>query len=263
MDCERGAHGTLWLGNFLHGFWEIRKEVEEMRRKKDMKIETKFGLAALAVALTCGPMVAQEGPDPAGAPADEALLVPPGGPGGPGAEGFVDQDGPGGPRAPMGPGAERHDRFERGPQGGHREFALSRLLSDPEIQQKVGISADQVAKIRQQESAFRKTEIRQRADLEIKRIDLRDMLAAEKPDRAAIDRQLQEISTSQLAIEKARIDFRLNMKDALTPDQREKLRQTLRERWQARRGPGMRAPQGTTPGNPTGDAQGPEPKPGE
>jgi len=227
-----------------------------------MKIETKIGLAAMALALSCGPMLAQEAPDPWGAPVDEAMLGP-GGPGDPGAEGLVDQDGPGGPRGRMGPGAERREGFERGPRGGHREFALSRLLSDPEIQQKVGISAEQVAKIRQQESTFRKAEIRQRADAEVKRIDLRDMLSAEKPDRAAIDRQLQDISASQLAMEKARIDFRLNMKEALTPEQREKLRQAVRERWEARRGPGMRGPRGARPGGPAATGQGQESKPGE
>lgn len=226
-----------------------------------MKIETKFGLATLALALSCGPMVAQEGPGPGEPPADEAMLVPPG-PGAPGTEASADQNGPGGPRGPMGPRAERRGGFDRGLWGGHREFALSRLLSDPEIQQKVGVSGEQVAKIRQQESAFRKTEIRQRADIAVKRLDLRDLLAADMPDRAAIGRQLQEISTSQLALEKARVDFRLNMKDALTADQRQKLRTALQEKWQARRSQGGRGLRGPRPEGPSGgQAQGT--KPGE
>jgi Spy/CpxP family protein refolding chaperone len=121
------------------------------------------------------------------------------------------------------------------------------LLNDPEIRQKVGISSEQVAKIRQQELTFRKSEIRQRADLEVKRIDLRELLEADKSDRVAIDRQLQEISTSQLAMAKLRVDFRLNMKDALTPEQREKLKQALRDRSQGRGGPGRRGPGGRGP----------------
>lgn len=226
-----------------------------------MRIETKFGLVALALALSCGPMLAQEGPEP-GEPADEAMLLPPG-PGAPGAEGLVDPGGPDRPRGPMGPGAERRRGFERGPRGGHGEFGLSRLLSDPDIQQKVGVSADQVAKIRQQESAFRKTEIKQRADIEVKRLDLRDLLAADKPDRSAVDRQLQEISASQLTLEKARIDFRLNMKDALTADQRQKLRAALQEKWQARRSQGGRGSRGPRPGGPGGNGQAQGTKPGE
>ncbi len=206
-----------------------------------MKIAMKMGLAALAMALSCGVMVAQDGPrDFAGAPG--GAVMGPGGPGG-GDEGFVDPDGPGGPGGARDGGRGDWGRgrggFERGGHGRH-EFGLSRILSNPEIQQKVGVTPEQVAKIRQQETAFRKTAIQQRADLEVKQIDLGDLLAADKPDRAAIDRQLQAISASRLAMDKSRVDFRLNMKDALTPEQREKLRQAMKDRMQARRGEGRR-----------------------
>jgi Spy/CpxP family protein refolding chaperone len=138
----------------------------------------------------------------------------------------------------MGGGFERDARM--GMRGdGPRERGLMRALRDPAIRQQAGISDDQFAKFRQQESDFRKTQIRDRADLQVKRIDLRDLLSADKPDRAAIDSKLQDISASQLALEKASVDFRLDMRDAITPAQREKLRQALKDRWQAdRRGPG-------------------------
>jgi Spy/CpxP family protein refolding chaperone len=231
-----------------------------------MKIPMKMGLAALALALSCGAMMAQDGPrDIAGAPGGERMG--PGGPGG-GADGFVDPGGPGGPGGArrMGPDGRRGD-WGRGRGGrGRREFGLSRILSNPEIEQKVGVTPEQVAKIRQQETAFRKTAIQQRADLEVKQIDLRDLLGADKPDRAAIDRQLQAISSSRLAMDKSRIDFRLNMKDALTPEQREKLRQAIKDRAQARRGerrrggPGGRGERG--PGASGGTAA-PPANPGE
>jgi Spy/CpxP family protein refolding chaperone len=150
-------------------------------------------------------------------------------------------------------------------------LGLSRMLSNPEIQQKVGVSAEQVAKIRQEESSFRKTSIQQRADMQVKQIDLRELLEAAKVDRGAIDRQLQAISASRLAMDKSRIDFRLSMKDALTPEQREKLQQAMRERRQAQRGTGPRGPGG--PGGrglrgprPTGtapDGKAPAANPGE
>jgi Spy/CpxP family protein refolding chaperone len=109
-------------------------------------------------------------------------------------------------------------------------------LKDPAIRQQVGITAEQAAAIRQQESDFRKTEIRDRADLEVKRIDLEDMLAADKPDGAAIDSKLQEISTAQLALQKSAIHYRLTMRDGISPAQREKLHQLMSDRW--RRGVG-------------------------
>ena len=148
------------------------------------------------------------------------------------------------------------------------------MLSSPEMQQKVGVTAEQVAKIRGQETAFQKTAVQQRADLEVKQIDLREMLSADKPDRAAIDRKLQEISTAKLAMEKSRVGFRLDMKEALTPEQREKLKAAMKEKWEARRGemrrgpggpggPGGRGPRGPRPNGPGGPAPAPEAKPGE
>jgi len=119
-------------------------------------------------------------------------------------------------------------------------------LSNPAVRQQLGVTADQAAKIRQQESDFQKTEIRNRADLEIKRMDLRDLLSADKPDRAAIDGKLQEISSAQLALEKSAVDYRLTMRDALTPAQRQKLEQLMQQRRQPQPGSdaGPRGPRG-------------------
>jgi len=120
----------------------------------------------------------------------------------------------------------------RGRGMGDREFELGRLLGDPSVRQQLGVSADQAAKIRQQESDIRKTEIRNRADLQIKRLDLNDLLSAEKPDRTAIDSKLQEIGAAQIALEKSAIDYRLNMREALTPVQRQRLEQMMAQRRQ-------------------------------
>jgi Spy/CpxP family protein refolding chaperone len=136
----------------------------------------------------------------------------------------------------------RHGGFGRDDHRGRRHFGFARLLNDPSIRQQVGITDEQAATIRKQELDFRKTEIRGRADLEVKRIDLKDLLAADKPDRAAINAKLQEISAAQLSLQKSAIDYRLTMRDAITPAQREKLRQVMRDRWQ--RDDGRGRPQG-------------------
>ena len=189
-----------------------------------MRTWSKGVVAVLALALSCSPLVAQGGPqDP-----------PPG-----------QQSGRDGFRShgPMGPGKDRgrwgHGRggFDRGGRSGGREFGYLRLLNDPAVRQQVGITDEQAAAIRTKVADFRKTKIRQRADLQVKRIDLRQLLAADKPDRAAINAKLQEISTSQLALEKSSVDFRLDMRDAITPAQREKIRQLMSER-RGRGGPG-------------------------
>ena len=192
---------------------------------------SKAAFALLAVALSCGPLLGQDDPqDPPPPQVRQAFVL----------------------RGPMGPGGPetevrawgRMDGFDRdggrmgmrGFGGDDHEFGLLRALRDPDVRKQVGISDDQFAKLRQQDSDFRKTEIRERADLEVKRIDLRDLLSADKPDRSAIDGKLQEISTAQLALEKSSVDHRLDMRGAITPEQRDKLRQLMHDHWQQGRG---------------------------
>ena len=212
-----------------------------------MATHSKFALAALALALSCAPVIAQAGDGP-----DDPPSAPdPGGPGGPGGmmhRGGPDGGGPGGGwnRGRDGrnwghrEGRERGMRGRGGMEG--REMMLGRLLSNPEVRDKIGVTAEQATKIRQQEADFRKTEIKGRADLETKQIDLRELMAADKPDRAAIDAKLTEISTSRLALEKSSVAFRLNSRDALTADQRTKLRDLMRSRREADGGPGRGGP---------------------
>lgn len=134
-------------------------------------------------------------------------------------------------------------------RSGGRDMMLARIVRNPEMRQRLGITADQAAKIEQETLEFRKTEIQNRANVQVQRVELASLLSADRPDRAAIDKQLDEISASQLAQTKAAINFRLTMRDALTPDQKQKLQQ-MRENFGPRggrmRGPrGMGAPRGT------------------
>jgi Spy/CpxP family protein refolding chaperone len=110
------------------------------------------------------------------------------------------------------------------------------------MREKLGITAEQAAKIHLQTSEFRKAQIRSRADLQVKRLELNELLAADNPDRAAINKKLEEISAAQLARRKSEVDYRLKMRDALTSEQRQKLQQ-MREEFR-HRSPEGRGPQG-------------------
>ena len=184
-----------------------------------MRIISKALLAGLALIAT-SPFVVAQGPPPEGAGPDD----------GPQRGQEVDRRRAG----EMRPRFARHADFRgdswMGP-GMHRhgDFGLARLVANPEIRQRLGISSEQAAKIRQQELDFRKAQIRNRAEHEVKRLELAELLEAEKPDRTMIDKKLREISDTQFAAEKSRIDHRLVMREALTPEQREKLKQMFRE----------------------------------
>jgi Heavy-metal resistance len=101
----------------------------------------------------------------------------------------------------------------RGPGMARPAFGRAGMLNNPAIRQRLGITAQQTTKIRQQNSDFLKSEIRNRADLQVKRIELNELLGAENPDRAAINAKLQEVSTVQMALDKAAIDNRLALRD--------------------------------------------------
>jgi len=139
----------------------------------------------------------------------------------------------------------------RGHRRGHGELALARLANDPAMREKLGLTPEQVAKINQQTSEYRKARIRGRADAAVKRVELEDLLRADAPDRAAIDRKLDEIGAARLAEVKARVHYRLAMRDVLTPEQRAKLRQMREEHRRDRfRGPREEAPRGPRPPGP-------------
>jgi len=256
-----------------------------------MRLKWKASLATLALvmgSLLATAHAAQQGAPP-DSPGDQGGR--PDGPGGPGGRmrmGMRMGMGPDGPDGPDerdghwgggggwgrdGRGGRMGMRMGMRGRGGPGEFGLAGLLNNPEVRQQIGVSADQAAKIRQQESDFRKTEIRNRADLQVKRLDLRDLLSADKPDRAAIDSKLQDISASQLAMEKAAVGHQLDMREALTPAQREKLRQWMTQRHDRERGAergeggGPRGPRGgNRAGGPRGNAGAgapPPPPPGQ
>ena len=211
-----------------------------------MHIRSKVVVAILALAVVSYPGFAQT-----------PQQVPP-----PDQSQGLDGFGPRGPLRQMRPGEPRGQRGRMGMRGrgmGPQEFGLGWLLNDPNLSQQLGVTAAQAAKIRQQESDLRKTEIRNRADLQIKRMDLNDLLSAEKPDRTAIDSKLQEISAARLALEKSAIDYRLNMWDALTPAQQQKLQMmTQRSRSAAS---GNAAPSGPRGGGSVGGGTAPPPNP--
>jgi Spy/CpxP family protein refolding chaperone len=201
-----------------------------------MKTKATLGAAVLALVFGSGLAWAQGAPPPSG-PAD-----------GPGPQVMVRSarvwqgGGPDGPMA-MRPGGrggwEGRGREGRGRDG--RGFGRGGgYLHNPMIRQQLGVTADQTQKIEQQETETRKSEIRGRADLEIKRIELNQLLAADSPDRSAIDAKLQEVSTAQMALEKTGIDNRLAIQAILTPAQRKQLKD-MREN-------GFRPPDGGQPG---------------
>lgn len=195
------------------------------------KVRWSLGLATLALAAS--PLLAaQQGP-PAGAP-------PPQGPG-PGRAAQVQGQRPFGGR--MQQGQLRRQMLRR-------RTALARLMRDPAFREEAGISADQAAKFEAQRTAFAKAMIRNRADLQLKRLELAEILRAENPDRAQLDKKLRELEDSRFAARKASIDHRLALRALFPPEQRQKMQAAVRQRLSRGAGPGVFRPQPAPPKRP-------------
>jgi len=219
--------------------------------------------AALAVPLV---LAAQAPQGPVNPPPGQGL-----GPQGPGwGQGM-------GPRAQgrMGPGMQgRMGMRMRGQMGMNRRgVGLGMLARNPQFRERIGLTPEQVTRIETQESTFAKARIRDQADLRVKRMELGELLRADKADRAAIDKKMREINEVEFATQKAGVDHMLTMRDILTPEQKQKLQelqQELRTRqMQNRRGQGMgqgmglgRGPMGPRPPQPPAPPKPPEIPPG-
>lgn len=214
-----------------------------------MDIKSRIALGVLAMAVSCAPVLAQgqqQNPPPsqqgqAPAPGNRGFMrqrgqMGPGGTNGPvGQRGQTDQRGFAGGRmgrqgfrgGPMGRrfGARGRMGFGGRGMGSRGAGGEAAFLNNSALRQRLGITADQTAKLHQQALDFQKSQIRDQADLQVKRIELNELLAASNPDRTAINAKLQEVSAAQMASEKAAIDNRLAMRDILTPAQRQQLEQ--------------------------------------
>jgi len=170
-------------------------------------------------------------------------------------------------RGPMGPGASRGMMgrgmmggrgFGPGAMGGRGPMAVNRVLNNPDLQKQIGVTPEQVARIKQQNTDFEKFNIQNRATQQTNRLELRQLMSAATPDRAAIDAKLSQISAAQLAAEKERVHHQLDMQNALTADQKAKLQQ-LQQQNRPAMGPGGRGGRGG-PGMGPGRGNG-QPKP--
>lgn len=152
-----------------------------------------------------------------------------------------------------------------------RQPGLGRMIQNPEFRTKLGITDEQHGKLQTGFMNAAKAGIKNRADLQIKRLELTSLMNADKPDRAQINQKINEISALRTAQMKNQIDTRLLVKETLTAEQWTKLHEfrqaqarQLLERRQGRMEMGMRdnrpgmGPRGPRPPQPPPPPQKPE-----
>jgi Spy/CpxP family protein refolding chaperone len=160
--------------------------------------------------------------------------------------------GPGGGKG-MGPGMNMGFGMDAGPgmDGGPAIFdKIGALLNDPEFIDQIGLSADQVEKLRTIHSTLMKSQIRSEADIKIMRMELDELLDQKKPDKAKIDAKIDEIGKKETEMKKNMAHAMLDCKAVLSEEQCAKIKKMASDRmkggmmdrrggdWQDK-GPGM------------------------
>ena len=124
-------------------------------------------------------------------------------------------------------------------RGGHREFggrmSLLRMAENPHVRQTLGLTDEQVSRLHRIAVDSEKASIQTRADLELRHLELRELMRAENPDQAAIMQKLDEVNALRGKMAKARVKTMLDARSVLTPEQIKKVRALMESRAGERR----------------------------
>jgi Spy/CpxP family protein refolding chaperone len=144
---------------------------------------------------------------------------------------------------PGGPGMGMEE-FGRG--GEHAVYRrVMALLDNDRIKAALGLTEEQTSGLRSLAVDTEKASVKTRADIEVKGIELRELLRADNPDHDAVVKKAEEISALRGDLMKQHIEALLRAKSILAPEQQKKIRAFIEERAAGglggmRHGPGMR-----------------------
>ena len=140
---------------------------------------------------------------------------------------------------------------------GHAPPALKR-----KFMKKLGLNNKQIRKIDDLTYRADREKLDIRHEMEKNRLDLEQLMSADKPNEAAIFSKLEKISALELKLKKNRIGLMLKVKAILTPEQWDKLQDFQAARQAKRREKRMRRRvRRNMPDVPPGPPDAPEPPP--
>ncbi len=117
--------------------------------------------------------------------------------------------------------------FGRGERMGARVLAM---LDNDHVKSALGLSDDQSSRLRQIVVDTQKSNITTGAEMRVRGIELRELLRADNPDRDAVMKKIDQISTLRTEMLKQDVDALLKAKTVLTPEQQKKIRTFIENR---------------------------------
>jgi Spy/CpxP family protein refolding chaperone len=106
-------------------------------------------------------------------------------------------------------------------------FSGSMLLK---FKDEIGLTAEQVGKIEKMSDLFQEAAIRKQADIKIKGLKVRSYLKEEQVDRKQMEKMIREIAKMRTDLQVDHMNYLLDLKDLLTPEQIAKIESLKKER---------------------------------
>ncbi len=129
----------------------------------------------------------------------------------------------------------------RGPRGGEmfNMDMIARVVQNPQVAEKLGLTAEQTAKLAELKTASRTAPSETKKKLRAAMEKQAELLKAAKVDEAAIMASIDEVFEVRKAIAKEQMKKVIAVRTILTPEQIEKAREAMKE-MRGRRGEGRR-----------------------
>lgn len=119
--------------------------------------------------------------------------------------------------------------------GGAGGMGIQRLLNNPEAVEEIWLTDTQVDRLREISTGSQRESIRTRSEVQLLQLDLKSLLQQDNPDIKKIDSLIDNISAKQAEMKKSRIHSMLEMKDVLTDEQQDKLKEYIATKMKERR----------------------------
>jgi len=129
-------------------------------------------------------------------------------------------------------------------EGDHEGMGHHGGLSPLAMKEQLGLSDEQVTRLRPLEMDYRKAMIQNGADLRVAMVDMGTLMDAKQTDMAAITSKVDEISLLQKKMMMYRVGVLLKVKEVLSPVQYEQFRSRLREHMEGMAPHGGEMPEG-------------------
>lgn len=112
---------------------------------------------------------------------------------------------------------------------GRAAMMMQGFINNPGLMEELTLTDEQKTKLKQLQTEFRRNMIDLEAVLQHKALDLADRISQDTPDEAALMKAIEETSAARLDIAKKRIKNLLQVRAVLTPEQRQKMREMMRQ----------------------------------